>query len=1417
MNLYNIFEGIAKTPATNTVADEKQQQYAKNTAAMAQAELANKMPRMTPTDRKDPKMGMQEDDPIGGALVGSNGVAAIQGTDNDISPIGSNYEYEDDENVTEDNPHPIDEAAMNPSAFAQAIASGAEQGVLVGFEFETLIPAATVSAWKNGPTTAPAGYDPASIAWIEGKTTTDLFDGIARAYSGNSSAYERVFDDLFKYKSSVATTEGFKSVWGHYRQWAAGKVREELDALTGVNPVIAALKELLKDREFSNTEVSFMDNSGVQRYATDAEGNPVAIKAKPFVIRLLKEKTGVDFSGRVKKSELTPEVINKIKEAMQEAYRITRGPVDSRCSQVANAQDGRKDEIWSTYIPGYTYRVETSPEMMSAIKNHFAEFCTARMGTDKLKDLLKTKWAFRGRVNNTTETLKEKLWYYVTPGAAQPASLAPRSRYNNNSYMDGAEFLKANLKDAFGNNMVIFRNYHQESKKLDRWYIEPDGSLRPNAGDYAAEVVSPPLKADAAMAALRTWYQRAAELNLYTNSSTGLHINVSIPDKIDVLKLAVFSGDQYVLKQFGREDNSYARSVIKSLKGKGSLPTLGSETFKNAEKQMKELVRDISGDHFATVNFNGKYVSFRHAGGNYLGKAADIANTVGRFVRAMIIAADPTAYRDEYIGKLIKIMKQPEGSVSDKLGLTDIRAIADRGIPVQYIDFVATQGSNPAEAVSAAEAYAKVNYGANKVNVKAVPDPSARERLAADRGFSSVTKQHIETTAPENFFRLEIFPTTRRSLESFASRFSTYGADRGSAFGMYGTSHDKRAVGVTGMAAVKQTDPGFVDAVKALRGEASNPLPLPGTKAAPKAKAAKFASQRTAGQGTAAQQPAQAEQQYGIWHTRDNHWVENGYGRIAYDNPNAVRLYMNAHNLTSNNYEMRPIPASQQAQPNSDDDSEPAGTPQWELYHIPSGEAVTQNDRPVTFTADRLSHAQDAMATWMREHGMAGNGYNVRPVDDEERTFNLIDINGDVIQHYHGTLADTRRVAELTADRIDSTVHIVDNGRTVDTIAPVHDDDTDQSNNAQNTWTLNNGEMVRHYDPSQVNSARAFELAREFYSQYGHPVTISRDGVTYGHWPRQEDDDSVEDDGSTTYRFHDMATGELLATEEYASDSEAFENAQVLADDENVNVEVRHGAEDTPLRRFTPGGEEQRYTLDTNTAQRIVVARGEESVQRHALSMANELGETVRVLNAEGEVVATVAPAQRQGTEARPQFYRFMNPSNRNAVGAGYYDTDQEAEAHAQRIANTVRGEILLLGVTPLGPDRRLGTFQPQVNEARIFHPDEKVNVVYQPHNSTAKMIVAKAVDHIMAQRVIDSYVHRSQMNPKRAPVTAKDFVLNPTTYQTSEAQDGMGITGAGGSIPNDSTSPVGGGGVSEDDVMESRLYAMKRAGYDIL
>ena len=219
-----------------------------------------------------------------------------------------------------------------------------------------------------------------------------------------------------------------------------------------------------------------------------------------------------------------------------------------------------------------------------------------------------------------------------------------------------------------GKDPKVFYSYHEEDKNSKDWYIEPDSSLQPNEyQDGCAEIVSPPLPVEKAMAALDGFYNMAAALNLYTNESTGLHINMSVPKEIDILKLAVFVGDQHVLQQFGREDSPYAHSLYQSIEQarsrQGTARAL-AQAWAAPEVDLEEKIAALrsiangySDDHMASVSDNGNYISFRHAGGDYLSDRAKIENTVGRFARAIMIASDPASYRDEYLKKITQLVQ----------------------------------------------------------------------------------------------------------------------------------------------------------------------------------------------------------------------------------------------------------------------------------------------------------------------------------------------------------------------------------------------------------------------------------------------------------------------------------------------------------------------------------------------------------------------------------------------------------------------------------------------------------------------------------------------------------------------------------------------------------------------------------------
>lgn len=276
--------------------------------------------------------------------------------------------------------------------------------------------------------------------------------------------------------------------------------------------------------------------------------------------------------------------------------------------------------------------------------------------------------------------------------------------------------LKPELSKLYGTDVKVFTEYHQQRKDSTSWYIEPDTSLEPNSYDEACEIVSPPIPAQDAMEALKKFYAFAKKYKFYTDASnnTGLHINVSIPKDIDLLKLALFIGDKYALQKFGRENNEYARSVLASLQQHA--PNYDVYTTKTAQGKSKvsplsipkhttlfnmrtlvDLAKAHTGGHYSSISTdnNGKYISFRSAGGDYLNQYQDVINIVGRFVQAMIIASDSELYKKEYIKKLTQLVGAPANTTPQNKIMTVLKDIREYGLPVP--EFIMADLQNPQE------------------------------------------------------------------------------------------------------------------------------------------------------------------------------------------------------------------------------------------------------------------------------------------------------------------------------------------------------------------------------------------------------------------------------------------------------------------------------------------------------------------------------------------------------------------------------------------------------------------------------------------------------------------------------------------------------------------------------------------------
>ena len=352
-------------------------------------------------------------------------------------------------------------------------------------------------------------------------------------------------------------------------------------------------------------------------------------------------------------------------------------------------------------------------------------------------------------------------------------------------YPGAAKTLKPAIERIMGTKVKVFDEYHQSTKNLKFWYIEPDGSLNPNDRDGAAEIVTPPLPAGQAIAALKNFYQLAKELQLYTgaDNSTGIHINVSIPDKIDVLKLALFVGDQYVLKKFGREANRYAESVlaqlqkrlnpdrvldVKTLRGQHDLGP-GKE-FRFDKQILKSIIGDITSDHYASVSDSGKYISFRHAGGDYISQPTEILNVVGRFVRAMIIASDPELYKQEYMSKLAKLVGQystvPTAKDHKASVLQVISYIRQKGLPALRIDMITDR--NIRLALLAKNGLSEIDVRSAYYELKDLPtDNNTVQNFSAFAASNRDLEERLATAKNNNFGSILAIPDEAGSMNYF--------------------------------------------------------------------------------------------------------------------------------------------------------------------------------------------------------------------------------------------------------------------------------------------------------------------------------------------------------------------------------------------------------------------------------------------------------------------------------------------------------------------------------------------------------------------------------------------------------------------------------------------------------------------------
>lgn len=254
-------------------------------------------------------------------------------------------------------------------------------------------------------------------------------------------------------------------------------------------------------------------------------------------------------------------------------------------------------------------------------------------------------------------------------------------------YINENELTTEDISDKFTNDTgyesIGCKKYHGcEEYKGKIFVIEPDGSLNnPFLGYGGIEMVSPTLPLSEMIDTLHNVIKWAKQNDCYTDGDCGLHMNVSIQDidmsSVDFIKLALFLGDDYVLEQFDRVGNTYAKRTLNYIQNTiAGEPEKGYMALDALQRGLNssagDFIQKSSGERTTSINIKGNRVEFRSAGNDWLGEHENkLVDTLHRFVVALDISIDPEKHKEEYSKKLYAFLNKSSDNTRISKALAD--------------------------------------------------------------------------------------------------------------------------------------------------------------------------------------------------------------------------------------------------------------------------------------------------------------------------------------------------------------------------------------------------------------------------------------------------------------------------------------------------------------------------------------------------------------------------------------------------------------------------------------------------------------------------------------------------------------------------------------------------------------------------
>lgn len=268
------------------------------------------------------------------------------------------------------------------------------------------------------------------------------------------------------------------------------------------------------------------------------------------------------------------------------------------------------------------------------------------------------------------------------------------------------------ITENFNFDEYILKKYKEDPKRFMRKYIDPfkfaetkfenvmvvDRVIKDGQVDAGVEVISwvyPDINGIKDLEdALKLMQNDPA---FYTSSQTGLHINIGTfgYHDIDIMKFFAIMGASGALslEPFNRVGNRYAQQM----KDKVDTNIHNLQDIKDYDKYVEKMNTYILNvaNKYDYVNFSKLlqygYIEFRAMGGEgYETKIDEIKRQISRIIRAIEIARDPNAYRQEYFKMLIRFFPYNFNKPEYIKGFEELFAIGRRKIYAGVLEYYET-------------------------------------------------------------------------------------------------------------------------------------------------------------------------------------------------------------------------------------------------------------------------------------------------------------------------------------------------------------------------------------------------------------------------------------------------------------------------------------------------------------------------------------------------------------------------------------------------------------------------------------------------------------------------------------------------------------------------------------------------------